>query len=72
MHNVSIDFEGVLVVIQRQIFWLVPLSVLLAPLLKKRDGGTYKQRADQTLNEYVLKKLINVDKLGIFDPFICA
>ena len=28
------------------------------PLLKKRDGGTYKQRANQTLNEYVLKKLI--------------
>ena len=53
-------------------YWLVPLSVLPAPLLKKRDGGTYKQRADQTLNEYVLKKLINVDKLGIFDPFICA
>ena len=44
----------------------------VAPLLKKRDGGTYKQRADQTLNEYVLKMLINVDKLGIFDLFICA
>ena len=30
----------------------------VAPLLKKRDGGTYKQRANQILNEYVLKKLI--------------
>ena len=44
----------------------------VVPLLKKRDGGTYKQHADQTLNEYILKKLINVDNLGIFDPFICA
>ena len=55
------SIERIKCVTEDEDFLALPQAVVLkvvAPLLKKRDLGTYKQHANQTSNKYVFRKVI--------------